>query len=358
MIPQLEYPSILQQLGGETKNTIHEVLVWLDLLTDDPLSPAQFEHIDQCRKSLQRIIRINEDAWMLGSNAPSETELESFSPGERTLSILKVLESLAAQRNLKVDVDVPSSRAAVEADRAGFEQVVSRIVGFAIRSLENSAFSVSLRSTAPNPNGMVTIHAAVRFRERPAEPDDISLHVAVQIANRMGGVLRYVIDEHEQGLDFSLEAKFAGAGPSGSDLESRLRILVAEDNNESFYLFSALLQDEPYLVTRAHDGEEAVALAISGQYDIAFMDITMPRLNGYSATLRIREWGNETLPQTDADYRALGRPARVPDSGGRHRGLFRIPGKAGSGYGFARDLASLRRRPSTGSKAGGFLPPG
>jgi signal transduction histidine kinase len=109
MIPQLEYPSILQQLGSENKNTLHEVLVWLQLLTDDPLSPAQYEHIDQCRKSLQRVIRVNEDALMLSSLASHPSDLVAFSPAECVRSICQVLEPLAAQRNLTIEVEAPSS---------------------------------------------------------------------------------------------------------------------------------------------------------------------------------------------------------------------------------------------------------
>jgi CheY-like chemotaxis protein len=290
MIPQLEYPSILQQLGSENKNTLHEVLVWLQLLTDDPLSPAQYEHIDQCRKSLQRVIRVNEDALMLSSLASHPSDLVAFSPAECVRSICQVLEPLAAQRNLTIEVEAPSSISVLEADRSGFEQVVSRTVGFAIRSLENAGLTLSVRSSLPGPNGMVTVEVAFRFDELPLETGDIGLHVAAQIALRMGGALKFVTAGDGPHIHFSFEARPAGESSFRGDAESHLRILVAEDSDESFLLFSMMLQDEPFSIQRAVDGEEAVALAASGRYDIAFMDVTMPRLNGYAATLRIREW--------------------------------------------------------------------
>lgn len=67
-----------------------------------------------------------------------------------------------------------------------------------------------------------------------------------------------------------------------------LNILVAEDNTLSQTLITRLLQKMRHVVTVANDGEEAVALCSKGAFDLIFMDIRMPKLDGIAAAACIR----------------------------------------------------------------------
>lgn len=72
-----------------------------------------------------------------------------------------------------------------------------------------------------------------------------------------------------------------------------LNILIAEDNDSNFLLIQKILK-HCYL-TRAINGIEAVKKAKDQTFDIVFMDIRMPEINGLEATAKIREF-NRTLP--------------------------------------------------------------
>lgn len=66
------------------------------------------------------------------------------------------------------------------------------------------------------------------------------------------------------------------------------RILVAEDNDSNFILMTYILK-KYYQFERAKNGQEAVDMVESGQYDIVLMDIKMPIMDGLTATKLIKE---------------------------------------------------------------------
>jgi CheY-like chemotaxis protein len=70
-----------------------------------------------------------------------------------------------------------------------------------------------------------------------------------------------------------------------------LSVLQADDNPINALLARTLLQREGCAVTVVQDGEEAVAAAQNARYDLIFLDIRMPRLDGISAAERIRASG-------------------------------------------------------------------
>ena len=89
-----------------------------------------------------------------------------------------------------------------------------------------------------------------------------------------------------------------GAGPAAgrplitqSVLEKgqpRYRILLAEDNPINQKVAVHMLERHGHSVVTASDGRKARDLALRGGFDLMFMDVQMPKLNGYEATAQIR----------------------------------------------------------------------
>ena len=70
--------------------------------------------------------------------------------------------------------------------------------------------------------------------------------------------------------------------------QSAWRILVVEDNAENWLLLSSLLQQVGFNIKQAENGEEAVTLFKEWQPHFIWMDMRMPVMDGYQATVRIR----------------------------------------------------------------------
>jgi DNA-binding response OmpR family regulator len=67
------------------------------------------------------------------------------------------------------------------------------------------------------------------------------------------------------------------------------RVLVANDDEDILALVAFRLERSGYEVLRAGDGEEALRLALEETPELAVLDVTMSKLDGYEVTRRIRE---------------------------------------------------------------------
>ncbi len=70
------------------------------------------------------------------------------------------------------------------------------------------------------------------------------------------------------------------------------RILIAEDNDSNYDLLFEILQLD-YYVMRAINGQKAVEMFAENDIDLILMDLSMPVLDGYEATKKIRETDSE-----------------------------------------------------------------
>ncbi|MEO7794303.1 MAG: ATP-binding protein [Thermoanaerobaculia bacterium] len=84
-------------------------------------------------------------------------------------------------------------------------------------------------------------------------------------------------------------AQVVTASQSAADGPTRLRILVVDDNVDSAESLAMLLRLEGHQTLIAHDGLEAVAIALRELPEVVLLDIGLPGLNGYEAAARIRE---------------------------------------------------------------------
>ncbi|KEQ19588.1 response regulator [Endozoicomonas numazuensis] len=68
-----------------------------------------------------------------------------------------------------------------------------------------------------------------------------------------------------------------------------LELLLIDDDIELCELLIEYLATEGYSVKAVHDGESGVHAALSGEYQLVLLDVTLPKLNGFDVLKKIRQ---------------------------------------------------------------------
>lgn len=71
-------------------------------------------------------------------------------------------------------------------------------------------------------------------------------------------------------------------------MEEPKKILVVDDNQDSRELVVKVLKNKGYQMIEAVDGEDALEKALAEQPDLVLMDISIPKIDGYEVTRRLK----------------------------------------------------------------------
>ena len=128
----------------------------------------------------------------------------------------------------------------------------------------------------------------------------LGLSIARRLVEMMGGKID-VFSEEGKGSTFWYEIPYekpvaeaeTAASASADAVIPPKNILVAEDNLINSRIISKLLAHKGHHVTVVHNGEDAVKAVKVHPYDMIFMDVNMPVMNGIDATKNIRAMGEQ-----------------------------------------------------------------
>jgi CheY-like chemotaxis protein/signal transduction histidine kinase len=203
------------------------------------------------------------------------------------------------QRQLRIllaeDNEHNQKLALMQLESLGYTADVVEDGAAAIRAIEADSYDVVLMDMQmPGMDGLEATRTICARWPREVRP-----HIIALTANALHG-------DHELCLDAGMEDYLAKpvtrerlaealekvkpgglVRPPPSALGS-VRVLVADDNTTNRRLASAQFESLGCEVDFATDGAEAVEAAMHKPYDIVFMDVHMPRMNGCEATRRIR----------------------------------------------------------------------
>jgi CheY-like chemotaxis protein len=314
---KLNVDNLVEVINSDTGNAMHSILGFLELLSEGALDPAQRAYVEACRDTADRHCRGIEDVRLVLGLIPEERQtITDFALENLFVRVAEVIEAIAGRKGVSVHCDIDSGVPPfISADINRLGHVLLRVTEAVMSTLDGGELHLTLNVLAATNGSALTLEifsdssilspALLRAVQQDEFEFDASfsgsgvlgLAAARKLATGLGGRLDFsdastgvlVVVTIPVGIPSNVMVLPQREGLSSQETQRALRILVAEDSDDSFQLFKAYLRGQPHSVARAINGEVAVELAATGAFDLIFMDIRMPVMDGYAATRRIRE---------------------------------------------------------------------
>jgi signal transduction histidine kinase/CheY-like chemotaxis protein len=318
----------LTNMSHEYRTPLNWIVGSTALLLETHLDSEQLEYARSANDAAHALTAMVNDMLDYSQSESGELEvhLQSFKLDDLINARLDVMNEKSANKNIEVELltstNLPTR---VVSDPLRIGQVLDNLLSNAIKFTPMGKVVLDI-SCEPNWNSNVNLtfcvsdtgigirkeHQQTIFNpfsqadssnSREFQGAGLGLTISQHLVNLMGGFIK-LDSQLDKGSSFSFtltmpatksiahHKRIDASEPDNADSDNgddRIMVLLVEDNLINQKLAAKLLEKMGCRVDIANDGIEAVEMFAQHFYDLVFMDCQMPRMDGFEATIKIRE---------------------------------------------------------------------
>jgi CheY-like chemotaxis protein len=311
-------------MSHEIRTPLNAIIGIADILHASKLGPEQANLLRTMQSSGSQLMRLINDVLDFSRLQSGHVELEPTAVDLEPFldRLLQVIVGLPGADRLRIATHVtPDVPRRLMIDEARLNQILINLMGNAVKFTPSGAIDLRISMAAGTPAALrfavidTGTGIAPAYREQIFEPfrqgraerlrphagTGLGLSICRRLAQAMDGRLE-LETTGPSGSCFVLTlpltvapaASAAAPSPESARVESQpgLDILVAEDTPANQTVIRIMLQKLGHRVTMVANGQEAVDAFLRDRFDIVFLDIQMPVMDGFEAATRIRASGD------------------------------------------------------------------
>ncbi|MBI2191491.1 MAG: response regulator [Planctomycetes bacterium] len=330
----------LSSMSHEIRTPMNAVLGMAELLSETPLTDEQKHYLRVLRNGGEALLALIDDILDLSKIEAGRLELEktNFCLPSLVKDTVEIVSVRAQRKNLQLNFSIsPELPSVLAGDPVRLRQVILNLIGNAIKFTEKGSVTLAITrdpesdrperllfSVADTGIGIPEQKQKQLF-EKFTQADSsttrkyggtgLGLAICRHLVALMGGRI-WMESQPGRGSTFSFTAEFQaaaerpvapGAERAGAETAAPasllptppdpsqaatipLRILLVEDSEENVMLFQTFVRKLACQIECAANGQVGVEKFKGGRFDLVFMDMQMPVMDGYTATREIRVW--------------------------------------------------------------------
>ena len=316
----------LANMSHELRTPLNAIINVSEVLMKDAQKLGRSDEIEplgRVTRASRHLLELINDVLDLSKIEAGKMELHpvSFPVGPLVEEVARTVRPLAEKTGNRVVVDFGAGLGNLWADATRVHQALLNLVSNAAKFTEQGTITITAERRAENGGewvvmsvadtgiGMTPEQTAKLFEEfsqadrsiaRKFGGTGLGLAISRRFCRMMGGDITV---ESAPGAGSRFTIRLPARNGASDDLRSASdgivlnvspanrigkRILYVEDNEDNVYVVKTHLHDAGFTVLVAADGEQGLAMAAAEKPDLVLMDLSLPVLDGWEATRRLK----------------------------------------------------------------------
>lgn len=326
----------LSRMSHEFRTPLNAIMSYSYILEQSGTQDyKQLRQLQAINRSGNHLLQLIEDILDFSKIETTEIEInnKTFSPFELLNDLNLMFEQKASDKGIYIHSDTGKLPAYITADEGKIRQIIVNILGNAVKFTDHGGVTIKahikpkkkntktrlLFSIADTGPGMTEKEISKIFTEfkqfsagEKAGGTGLGMSISKGLTDAMNGLLNIESEpgkgtvmtvelpveipneEESQQVSSTTVSAIKNSEPHPTTKDN-ITLLIVDDNEDNRDTLHDLLEPYGYNIHTAVDGIEGVEQAENIKPDIILMDIQMPGLNGYEASLKIKSRLGETV---------------------------------------------------------------